>query len=97
MIVSNLRVNTGTPKASSYVQDIWNVRKAKLKASIDMIEQDRAEGEEPIPANGALLNISDYTQLGEHSKIKLLADSNRIKPFDFVDFWFLSQKFRVSF
>ena len=60
-----------------------------------MIEQDRAEGEEPIPANGALLNISDYTQLGEHSKIKLLADSNRIKPFDFVDFWFLSQKLRV--
>lgn len=30
-----------------------------------MIEQDRAEGEEAIPPNGALLNISDYTQLGK--------------------------------
>jgi len=48
---------------SQLIEDIWNVRKAKLKASIDLIEQDRAEGDEPIPPNGALLNISDYTQL----------------------------------
>ena len=40
------------------------MRKAKLKASIDYIEKERAEGDEPITANGGLLNISDYTQLG---------------------------------
>ena len=49
---------------STLKKDIWNVRKAKLKASIDYIEKERAEGDEPITANGGLLNISDYTQLG---------------------------------
>ena len=46
-------------------QDIWNVRKAKLKASIDIIEKARAEDQDGISQNGGFLNISDYTQLGE--------------------------------
>merc|ERR1712008_278803 len=48
---------------SQLIEDIWNVRKAKLKASIDHIEKERSEGDEPITANGGFLNISDYTQL----------------------------------
>merc|ERR1712212_545352 len=43
------------------VEDIWNVRKAKLKSSIEGIEKSRSETE--IPPNGGMFNISTYTQL----------------------------------
>ena len=44
------------------------MRKAKLKASIDIIEKARAEDQDGISQNGGFLNISDYTQLGEFFK-----------------------------
>ena len=45
-------------------KDIWNIRRAKLKTSIQAVEKSRVEDE--IPENGGIYNITDFTQLGEN-------------------------------
>jgi len=45
------------------IEDIWNIRVAKLRLAVQTVEKNRVETE--MPDHGGLYEVSDYTQLGK--------------------------------
>lgn len=44
-----------------FIEDIWNIRVAKLRLAVQTVEKNRVETE--MPDHGGLYEVSDYTQL----------------------------------